>query len=108
MARHAGRRLAAARGHRRPCDGAARVAAHGDGRGLQGSEVAGALTGAATSGPVRVDLRGLLVGQARALGIEAVSVSPWCTAHDHERFFSHRASRGGDGRQCAYLGAPIA
>ena len=73
-----------------------------------GSEVAGALTGAATSGPVRVDLRGLLVGQARALGIEAVSVSPWCTAHDHERFFSHRASRGGDGRQCAYLGAPIA
>ena len=46
-----------------------------------GSEVAGALTGAATPGPVRVDLRGLLVGQARALGIEAVSVSPWCTAH---------------------------
>jgi len=73
-----------------------------------GSEVAGALTGAATPGPVRVDLRGLLVGQALALGIEAVSVSPWCTAHDHERFFSHRASRGGDGRQCAYLGGPIA
>ncbi len=73
-----------------------------------GSEVAGALIGAGTPGPVRVDLRGLLVRQAQALGIEAVTVSPWCTAHDHDRFFSHRASRGGDGRQVAYLGGPIA
>ena len=73
-----------------------------------GSEVAGVLSGTGAPGPVHVDLRGLLVRQAQDLGIEAVTVSPWCTAHDHDRFFSHRASRGGDGRQVAYLGGPIA
>jgi len=73
-----------------------------------GSEVAGVLMGATATAPMQVDLRALLIRQAQDLGIGAVSVSPWCTAHDHERFFSHRASRGGDGRQVAYLGSPIA
>ena len=73
-----------------------------------GSEVAGVLMGATATAPMQVDLRALLVRQAQDLGIGAVTVSPWCTAHDHERFFSHRASRGGDGRQVAYLGSPIA
>ncbi len=73
-----------------------------------GSEVAGALTGAAASASAQVDLRELLVHQAQQLGIGAVTVSPWCTAHDHDRFFSHRASGGGDGRQVAYLGSPLA
>jgi len=73
-----------------------------------GSEVAGALTGAAASASAQVDLRELLVHQAQELGIGAVTVSPWCTAHDHDRFFSHRASGGGDGRQVAYLGSPLA
>lgn len=73
-----------------------------------GSEVAERLTGAPTSGPVRVDLRALLAAQAAELGIGEITVSPWCTAHDRERFFSHRASGGADGRQVAYLGRPIA
>lgn len=71
-----------------------------------GSEVVERLTGRAADRPRRVDLRALLVAQADALGIGAVSVSPWCTAHDRERFFSHRASGGRDGRMVAYLGRP--
>jgi polyphenol oxidase len=55
-----------------------------------------------------VDLRDLLVRQAGELGITAVSVSPWCTAHDRDRFFSHRASGGRDGRMIAYAGMPLA
>jgi copper oxidase (laccase) domain-containing protein len=55
-----------------------------------------------------VDLRGVLAEQARDLGVEQVTISPWCSAHDRERFFSHRASRGGEGRMVAYLGLPRA
>jgi len=57
--------------------------------------------------PAHVDLRAFLTLQARELGINAVSVSAWCAAHDRERFFSHRASGGRDGRMVAYLGRPI-
>lgn len=71
-----------------------------------GSEVNEQLTGRASSGPARVDLRSLLADQARALGLGDVTVSSWCTAHDHDRFFSHRASGGRDGRLVAYLGQP--
>jgi YfiH family protein len=53
-----------------------------------------------------LDLRVALVSQARHLGLEEVSVSPWCSAHDREHFFSHRASGGRDGRMIAYLGVP--
>jgi len=73
-----------------------------------GSEVAGVLMGATAKAPIQVDLRALLVRQAQDLGIGAVTVSPWCTAHDHDRFFSYRASHGGDGRQVAYLGSALA
>ena len=55
---------------------------------------------------LHVDLRAILERQARALGIQAVTVSPWCSAHDRDRFFSHRASGGRDGRMVAYLGWP--
>jgi polyphenol oxidase len=55
-----------------------------------------------------VDLRDILVRQAAELGITEVSVSPWCTAHDRDRFFSHRASGGRDGRMIAYAGLPLA
>ncbi len=55
-----------------------------------------------------VDLRDILVRQAGELGITEVSVSPWCTAHDRDRFFSHRASGGRDGRMIAYAGMPLA
>ena len=55
-----------------------------------------------------VDLRAVLAGQAGELGIEQVTVSPWCSVHDREHFFSHRASDGRDGRMVAYLGLPRA
>ncbi len=55
-----------------------------------------------------VDLREVLVRQAADLGLGATSVSSWCSAHDHEQLFSHRASRGRDGRMIAYLGLPLA
>ena len=51
-----------------------------------------------------LDLRGILAQQAQGLGIRDVSISPWCSAEERERFFSHRASRGRDGRMVAYLG----
>jgi copper oxidase (laccase) domain-containing protein len=50
----------------------------------------------------------VLVAQARSLGLGEVTVSPWCSAHDRERFFSHRASGGRDGRMVAYVGLPLA
>jgi len=59
------------------------------------------------SGASHVDLRALLALQARELGVGVVSVSAWCAAHDRERFFSHRASGGRDGRMAAYLGRPL-
>jgi hypothetical protein len=71
-----------------------------------GSEVAARFGMAPRAGPVRLDLRAVLAQQARDLGIEQVSVSPWCTAEGRDRFFSHRASGGRDGRMVAYLGRP--
>jgi YfiH family protein len=55
-------------------------------------------------GPWHLDLRQVLAGQARALGISQVSVSSHCSAHNAGSFFSHRRSRGADGRMVAYLG----
>jgi hypothetical protein len=51
-----------------------------------------------------LDLRPVLERQARALGVARVSLSDFCSAHDAAHFFSHRASRGADGRMVAYLG----
>ena len=73
-----------------------------------GSEVLSRFTARAEAASGHVDLRAVLAGQARELGIEQVTVSPWCSAHDRERFFSHRASGGRDGRMVAYLGLPRA
>jgi YfiH family protein len=56
------------------------------------------------AGPWHLDLRERLRDQARALGLDRVTVSGWCSAHDHASFYSHRASRGGDGRMVAYIG----
>ncbi len=72
-----------------------------------GSEVIERLTGERSAGPGRVDLRALLATQAADLGIASVSTSPWCSAHDRDRFFSHRASGGCDGRMVAFLGRPL-
>jgi hypothetical protein len=59
------------------------------------------------SGSVQLDLRAVLAQQARDLGVQEVSISPWCSAEGRDRFFSHRASRGRDGRMVAYLGRPL-
>lgn len=55
-------------------------------------------------GPWHADIRKVLEDQARSLGIDKISGSTWCSAHDRDRFFSHRASKGADGRMVAYLG----
>lgn len=70
------------------------------------SEVHEALTGEAAAGKHRLDLRGLIVRRAEQSGIRRATVSPWCTAHDQEAFYSHRRSGGTDGRMVAYLGRP--
>jgi YfiH family protein len=70
-----------------------------------GSEVmSGCGVAAEGPGPWHVDLRSVLVEQARGLGIEQVTTSRWCSAHDRPSFYSHRASGGRDGRMVAYLG----
>ena len=63
---------------------------------------------AAGPGPWHLDLRAVLAAQASALGIGRVTVSPHCSAHGRASFYSHRASRGADGRMVAYLGLPAA
>jgi len=72
-----------------------------------GPEVVRSVTRRSASGPERLDLRGALADRAAALGVGEGTVSPWCSAHD-EAFYSHRRSRGADGRMVAYLGRPAA
>lgn len=70
-----------------------------------GSEVmAGCGLRAEGPGPWQMDLREVLVKQAERLGLRNISTSAWCSGHDRERFYSHRASGGSDGRMVAYLG----
>lgn len=57
-------------------------------------------------GPWHADLRAIVADQASSLGISQISTSQLCSAHDRELFFSHRASKGQDGRMVAYLGFP--
>jgi copper oxidase (laccase) domain-containing protein len=57
-------------------------------------------------GPWHLDLRERLAAQAQRQGIRQVSTSGWCSAHDRSFFYSHRGSRGTDGRMVAYLGVP--
>ena len=57
-------------------------------------------------GPWHLDLRAVLAEQAAALGIRTVTRSTRCSAHERPTFYSHRASRGADGRMVAYLGIP--
>lgn len=72
-----------------------------------GEEVAFAVLGpGAAPGKQHLDLRAALAHQARALGVGEVTVSTLCTSCNRDRFFSHRASGGKDGRMVAYLGIP--
>lgn len=72
-----------------------------------GPEVIEAVWGSASERPARLDLRAALADRADRLGLERLTTSPWCSAHD-EAFFSHRRSGGADGRMVAYLGRPMA
>ncbi|HEX9893641.1 MAG TPA: polyphenol oxidase family protein [Gemmatimonadales bacterium] len=56
------------------------------------------------NGPWHLDLRRVLLSQATAIGIRQGSSSEWCSAHHGTEFYSHRRSRGSDGRMVAYLG----
>jgi YfiH family protein len=70
-----------------------------------GSEVVERCGGEAVGpGPWHVDLRERLQYEARQLGLDRVTISGWCSAHDGESFYSHRRSRGADGRMVAYIG----
>jgi copper oxidase (laccase) domain-containing protein len=52
-------------------------------------------------------LRRRLADEGRDLGLGAITWSDWCSAHDRERFYSHRRSGGTDGRMVAFLGMPL-
>ncbi len=72
-----------------------------------GSEVLTAFGDPAQAGEKRgLDLRTVLIRQAREQGVENISTSELCSAHGGAEFFSHRASGGADGRMVAYLGFP--
>ena len=64
-------------------------------------DVHGRLTGRQVDRPTTVDLRALIAGHARELGVRQVSVSERCTRCDNDRFFSHRA--GDEGRQLGVM-----
>jgi YfiH family protein len=68
-----------------------------------GKDVAGAC-GRPADGPTRLDLRAVIAEQARRQGVTRISVSPHCSAHMPDRFFSHRGSGGKAGRMVAFLG----
>jgi hypothetical protein len=67
------------------------------------AEVFASLTGHDPGRPALIDLRALIAGHARALGVREISISPLCTWCDNDRFYSHRA--GDAGRQ---LGVVVA
>lgn len=71
-----------------------------------GPEVLTAVLGHGATKPGQLDLRAQIVARAREAGVREISVSPWCTAHDQADFFSHRRSKGVDGRMLAYVGRP--
>jgi YfiH family protein len=73
-----------------------------------GPEVASAVSGRRVEGAEQLDLRAAAARRAMDLGVRRVTCSPWCTAHDESRFYSHRRSHGSDGRMVAYLGRPLA
>lgn len=65
------------------------------------ADVVRQLTGEPASAPRAVDLRALIAGHARAMGVHHISISPSCTKCNNDRFYSHRA--GDVGRQVAMI-----
>jgi len=73
-----------------------------------GSEVMhGCGAAAEGAGPWHLDLRARLMDQGRQLGLEQITTSGWCSAHDRPSFYSHRASSGADGRMVAFIGMKV-
>ncbi len=68
-------------------------------------DVYGELTGRSVAGPTTVDLRAIIVDDARALGVKAISISDQCTRCNNDRFYSHRA--GDAGRQLGVILARV-
>lgn len=66
-----------------------------------GPEAFQTLTGKQVSVPHPVDLRDLILGQAKAAGVRQLSSSSSCTRCDNDRFFSHRC--GDEGRQLGVI-----
>jgi copper oxidase (laccase) domain-containing protein len=60
------------------------------------------LTSTTVSTPTPVHLRALIASHARSAGVRHITISPFCTRHHNDRFFSHRAGDGG--RQIAVIG----
>lgn len=69
------------------------------------ADVYAQLTGRTVDRPTTVDLRALIADHARAAGVRAISISPFCTRCDNDRFFSHRA--GDPGRQLGVIQAAV-
>lgn len=69
-------------------------------------DVYGRLTGRRVSAPAPVDLRALIALDARAVGVERITISPWCTRCHNDRFYSHRC--GDEGRQLGVIAGPLA
>jgi polyphenol oxidase len=64
-------------------------------------EVVQRLTGQTVERPQPVDLRAIIAGHARSLGVSRISISRCCTRCHNDRFYSHRA--GDAGRQVAVI-----
>ncbi len=69
------------------------------------AEVRTELTGQPADRAGNVDLRSLLAEHAQLGGVQKITMSPYCTRCDNDRFFSHRA--GDTGRQVGVIVASL-
>jgi polyphenol oxidase len=69
------------------------------------AEVRAELTGQPANRAGNVDLRSLLAEHAQEAGVQKITVSPFCTKCDNDRFYSHRA--GDTGRQLGVIVASL-
>jgi YfiH family protein len=67
------------------------------------ADVRSQLTGMPANRSGHVDIRSIVADQLSAAGVREVTVSPFCTRCDNDRFYSHRA--GDSGRQVAVIAA---
>ena len=69
-----------------------------------GPEVLEAVTGRPATAKGFLDVRAILADQASIRGVKELSISPSCTRHHGDRFFSHRG--GDEGRQLGIIAIP--